>query len=47
MNINIDMYIYSKYILYVYNEYTQNTHIYYANKNLFCMQLIAVNFWQH
>ncbi len=29
--------------LYIHNKYTQYTHIYYVNKNLFWMRLIAIN----
>ncbi len=29
--------------LYIHNKYTQYTHIYYVNKNLFWMWLIVIN----
>ncbi len=29
--------------LYIHNKYTEYTHIYYVNKNLFWMRLITIN----
>ncbi len=40
----IYIYIYTYIHTYIYNKYTQYTHIYYVNKLLFCMRLII---WQH